>query len=236
MFLSELFEQLTYGELSQAAIGGYPDVGITSAEYPAIVAHIHAGLTSLHTRLPLRFEEVIIQQYDWIQEYNLKKAYAISNIESEEPIKYLMDSEHEPFKDNVLKIEQVFSEEGEERPLNDSSKTWSVYTPRPKTVLVPFNDEANTFSVIYRADHPKIVLDGDFAPDNVEIEIPDSLIMPLCIFVAGRIVGNMGSTDNLNASSHYTSRYELALLEIDKLDLIPKDTLYNDRLERNGWV
>jgi len=236
MFLSELFEQLTYGELSQTAIGGLNAVGIGSEHYKQVVAHVNLALTDLHKRFPLRFEEVLVQQYDWIQEYHLKAQYAETNTDSTEEVKYLIDSVYEPFKNNVLKIEQVFSEIGEERPINDTSKQWSVFTPKPKTVLIPYNDEHNTFSVIYRANHPKIIVDDDFDPENVELDIVDALIAPICIYVAGRIVGNMGSTDNLNASSHYQSRYELALLEVEKHDLIPKDTLYNDRLEKNGWV
>lgn len=236
MILSELFDQLTYGELSDKAIGGKGDGGIKVGDYPQIVLHLNAGLKDLHTRLPMRFEEILITQYDHIQTYYLRPEFAMTNTDSVEPVKYIMDSIYQPFLDNVIKVEQVFSEDGEERPLNDPSMPYSVWTPKYNSISIPFNDPDNTFSVIYRSNHEKIVINELFQPSQVEIDIPAWIEEALLIFIAGRVIGNTLSADNLNTSSYYTNRYELAIKLVEQHNLINQEAATNRQVHRNGWV
>lgn len=236
MLLSELFEQLTYGELFQVAIGGYGTGGIDVSDFPAIIAHTNMGLKKLHSRFCLRTEEVFIEQQDFIQTYYLRSKFAISNTESSELIKYIIDSPLEPFNHDVLGIEQVYSEAGEKRPINDEGDLLSVYVQGNDTITIPYAMEGNTFSVIYRANHDKIEAVEGMDPTKIQIHLPPCLEEALMIFIAGRIVGNMGSTDNLNASTVYQNRYELALAEVESLGLLPVQDLENNRLIRNGWV
>ena len=71
MLLSEIFEQLTYGELSQINLGGKDDGGIASSDYPAVVAHINMALTELFKRFPLRLKEIQLQTYSTLTTYQL---------------------------------------------------------------------------------------------------------------------------------------------------------------------
>ncbi|MGH1461236.1 MAG: hypothetical protein ACRBB6_04290 [Neptuniibacter sp.] len=236
MLLSELFDLLTYGELSQVSIGGKNSGGIAAADYAKVVSHVNMGLTALYTRFPLRYDEVMIEQQDHLQTYYLQPQFAETNTESTEPFKYIKDSVYFPFLNNVIQIVNVFSEMGEERPINKSDDVLSVYVPKFNAVTIPYAMEGNTFSVLYKGNHEKIIVDGSFDPETVAVEIPEPLVEPLLIYIAGRIVGNMGSTDNLNASAQYKSRFELALLEVENLGLINNQDLNTDRLLRNGWV
>ena len=129
MLLSEIFDQLTYGELASIAMGGAGASGIVQTDYPAIINSINLGLTEIHKRLDLRREEIFVQQYDQIQQYYLEPKYAVSNLESDEPIKYITDSEENPFLGNVLRIERIINEGGVELYVNDENQYCTVWTP-----------------------------------------------------------------------------------------------------------
>ena len=231
MLLSELFEQLRYGELSRLKIGG-----IDPNDYREMVSHINLGLTDLHKRFPLNVKEVIIQQFEWIQTYYLRKEFAEFNKESTEKVRYIMDSPLDPFIGDVFKVEQVFSEYGEEYPLNDPMQTFSVYTPTFDSISVPFNHKENALSVIYRANHPKIVVGNDFDPVTIRVGIPDSLLEPLLLFVYGRILSNMSGTENINESAMYMSKYQMLCNQVTDLNLVNNPSNTNMKLHDRGWV
>lgn len=236
MLLSEVFDHLTYGELAQINIGGSDTQGITPDHYPQVIPHINLALTALHKRFPLRIQEIIVQQYEWIQTYILDERYAETNKASTEPIKYLMDSPLFPFKNNVLKIEQVFSEFGEERPINDESSTFSVFTPTFNSIMIPYNDRANAFSVVYRANHEKIVINAGFDPTAIDLVIPDGLLEPLLFYVVSRVLSGMGGDAYQNESQLFMQRYEMACKEIEHLGLTNMQNARNQKLEIGGWV
>ena len=56
MLLSDLFEQLTYGELSQLEYSGVDDEGFTVNDYKRVIPHINLGLAELHKRFLIREE------------------------------------------------------------------------------------------------------------------------------------------------------------------------------------
>ena len=236
MLLSELFEFLRHGELRHMYLGGDETDGIKSEDFPAIVSHINMGLTALHRRFPLKFDEAIIQQYDELQRYYLRYRYAQTNVASTEPIKYIDDSIYKPFKENVLKIEAVYSEYGEEYPLNDRNQTYSVYTPSHDSIDIPFNEKENAVSVIYRANHDKIIVGEVFDPSVIEIDIPASLEEALLFFVANRVLNAMGAGNNIQEANHFLSKYELTCSQIEMYGLIGSTSTTNNRLENLGWV
>lgn len=236
MLLSELFDQFTYGELSRLKIGGFENGEIDPSRYKEMIAHINLALTDLHKKFPLNVKELIIQQVEWIQTYYLRKEFAETNKDSTEPHKYLIDSHLDPFKNDVIKVEQVYSEYGEEYSLNDPTDTFTVYTPTFDSLTVPFHHNENSVSVIYRANHEKIIVDTGFDPDNIHVRIPVSLLEPLLLFVYGRILSNMSGTDNMNEASVYMGKYTMLCNQITDINLINKPNHSNMKLDDRGWV
>jgi hypothetical protein len=236
MLLSNFFEQLTYGELAQLALGGRDITAIAAEDYPAIVSHINLGLTDLYKRFPLKTNEVIIQLYDHIQTYYLMSKYAATNADSSEPIKYIMDSVYQPFTDNVLRIEQVFNEMGEERTLNDENDPLTVLTPQFNAVTIPYNESSNAIAVVYRAAHDRIVVTDTFDPATVELTLPHYLVEALMLYVTARVLSSTGGGQNLNEASAFMARYELACRQVSDLNLLNTENTSNHRLEHNGWV
>lgn len=247
MFLTELFDQLTYGELSQFEFTGSDEEGITVDDYKRIVPHINMALTELHKRFLIREEEVTIRCYDHIETYILDSKYAASNYESLEPYKYIHDSVFEPFVDNVLKIEKVFNEDGQELHLNEtdpyiiqtetlqtSKKAWSINTPNFNTIQIPYPMVENQILVEYRANHEKILVKG-LNPDTQEIKIPSHMLEALLLYIAGRAYSSLGG-ESAQEGMAYMARFEASCKNIETLNLVNKENATNQKLEVNGWV
>lgn len=234
MRLSYIFEQLTYGELSQLSLGGSDNIGIQPADYVGILPYINLALTELHKRFDLKLSEVIIQQYDELQLYTLHSDYAESNTESQEPYKYIMDSVYQPFVDDVLKIESVFNEDGEELFLNDPTAVWTINTPSFNVIQIPYPEKENTLLVTYRANHEIIYDSAIIDPANVEIKIPHTLLEALLLYIAHRKYANL-HTDNDPEVNNLLAKFEASCARVKALGLINDDNTTNTKLDENTW-
>lgn len=236
MLLSELFKQLSHGELSRLSVGASGTGEIQEEHYEALLSHINLGLTELYKRFPLRMQEVVIQQYDHIQTYKLSTDYAQTNTASTQPIKYIEDSVYEPFTGNVLRIEKVIDEDGQTLFLNDDTQYWSVHTPSYDTVQVPLPEAENQMIVTYRADHDIISM-GDNTPAEIDVPIPLSHLEALLHYVAYRAYTNVPSFEGGGSdSNNYLAKFEASCSRITNLNLINNDTPTNLKLHDRGWV
>lgn len=234
MKLSELFAQLSYGELRQTHIGNDGCGDLDPKYYKEIISHINLGLSDLHKKFPLRTQEVFIQQYSHISIYHLDRRYAETNTESTEPYKYIKDSVDEPFLDDAIRIERVYDENGDEFYINDGTNGWSVFLPNHLSIQHPQPDDANTMSVIYRANHVKIAPNVD--PDEQEITLPQVFIQPLLYYVAGRVFAGMNSGDSWGTSANYMSMYENACNDLKFYGVYNVENDSSTRIKDNGWV
>lgn len=235
MYLSEIFDQLVYGELFHLELGNAEDHEIDTSNYPAIIANLNLALTALHGRFSLKTSELILDQYDHIQEYTLHSKFAQSNIESEEPIKYIADSIYKPFKDDLLKIEQVFDEGGSELRINDENDTLSVFTSSFNTIQIPYAMSGNSTAIVYRANHDKIVLSNTFNPHKIEIDIPWHLLEPLLFYMAHRFYAVNGMQGSGQDSINYLNKYQASCTRIEMNGLINRTDPSNIQFEAMGW-
>ena len=247
MFLNELFDQLTYGELSQLEYGGVDDEGITKEDHKRIIPHINLALTELHKRFLIREEEVTIRCYDHIETYVLDTKYAATNTDSTEKYKYIHDTIFEPFVDNVLKIEKVFNEDGQELFLNEadpyviqtergnvSRRSVSVHTPNYRTIQIPYPMKENALVVEYRANHEKVEVEG-LDPNTQEIKIPTYLMEAFLLYIASRVYSSLGG-DSAQEGMAYMAKFEASCKKIEELNLVNKANAVNQKLEVSGWV
>ena len=232
MKLIDIFSMLALGELEQTNMvdGGC----ILPHYYPKLISHINLALTDLHSRFPLKTKEVFITESEGINTYVLNSRYAESNTESTEPVKYIADVRKTRFVDDVLQIQSVYNEIGEELYVNDNSAEFSVYLPDHLSVQLLLPVEGNTFSVIYRADHPKINLKAD--PYTTEVDLPFTFLKPLLFYVAGRSFAGMNAPDQWNTGMLYESKYNVACDELIHRGIFNTDQSGNQHFEERGWV
>lgn len=237
MRLKDLFDQLTYGELSQLSMGGDGELGVQAEHYPKIIAHLNLALTEVYKRFPLSTGEVEVQMVDGIQTYILSSDYAVTNTESTKLNKYIIDTESEPFGDDVLRIEKVIDEEGKILFLNDTEEAWSVFTPAYNKIQVPYSDSANTVFVTYRADHKTIPNElSEVDTRAYEVDVPLSHLEPVLLYIAGRVYTAMSTIEGINEGSVYMARFEASCAKITDLNLVINDNTTNTKLIDRGFA
>ena len=247
MKLIEVFNQLTTGELSQLCIGGAAEGEITEANYGKVVGHINLGLTALYKRFFLKEGRVDLDMVSGRSIYPIHSKYAVSNIKSKEPVKYLLDSAGK-FTDDILKIESVLTDAGKDIPLNDVTDPLSITLTSPTILRIPAaliaqgadlpeDYKTSKLTVVYRANHPQIdALAPVFFPDQIELELPESHLEALLLFVASRAHTPGGLVNEFNAGNNYASKYEMECLRLEQFNLQIDHNTSNHRLIRNGWV
>ena len=210
MFLADIFQYLSRGELSQFAIGTENSGRVSENDYEKLVTHINLGLTNLFSRLPIKQDQTIITQKAGQTLY--------------------------PVSGDVLKIEEVYSEAGIKYALNDSSIEESLFTPSYNTLQVPTPVDGARLAVLYRAKHATIPAKRGIDPETTVVDIPDILIEPLLAYVVSRVMQSRGTAESISEANAYMQRYELMVQQVQFSGLLTADIPTNTRLEDNGWV
>lgn len=247
MKLKEILDQLRVGELSQISVGGL-DAGVIGAtNWGTLHPHINLGLAALYKRFNLKEGRVVLAlQPDQIQ-YSLHSRYAVSNLASFEAVKYIKDTLAAPFKDDINKIEHVYTDDGLELTLNDAADPYTLTTPSaiglrvPKTMVstgldTPDYLKTTNLEVVYRAAHPKVGLPEDVDPEDYELELPYSHLEALLLFIASRVHNPIGMANEFHAGNSYAQKYEMECQRLEMLNLAIDQGNSSDRLYRNGWV
>jgi len=235
MLLSDVFDQLAVAEFSQHALGNPNGAGIRESDFATLTSHVNMGLAELHQRFPIKLAEVIVQQYEEIQRYELHSKFAVSNTGSTEPIKYIVDSDAFPFTDNIFNIEQVFNEIGEEVRLDDDHDELSVFRPSYNILQIPYAEDENQISVIYRAGHARLPI-VDVDPTQLEVDIPPTHLLALLYFVSSRYFAPFPSLNGTSLSAEYFAKYTMACTELDKRGFSLSTSTTNLKARTNGWV
>ena len=247
MKLSEIFSQLTTGELSMLNIGGAEQGVIQESNHQAVLNHINLGLSYLFHRFPLKQGRLKLVLFPDMVSYKLSSRYATSNTDSGEVIKFI-DDLGSPFMDDLSKVLAVFSEQGCELPLNDNKDRYSCFTPSTHVLTVPmavtnqYQDlpeyyKTTSLDIVYRAAHPKLVTDyGYLDPEEVEVDLPYPYLEPLLYFVASRCYHPMSMSSEINQGSSYAMKLEQACQRLELANLAVDQGASNDRLMRGGWV
>lgn len=235
MDLQEIFDHLAYGELSHLYLGDAGGSKISERDYRKIVSHINLGLLDLYTYFPIKESEVIIEQIDGVKNYLLDRKHAESNTESMDR-KWIKDTILNPFKNDILKIEEVYRANNESVPLNNNNDDRSFFTPVYNVIQIPDVHPEELLAIIYQARHPKLVVPKDNNIEGIQIELPDILIEPLCIYVHSKITAGMGSENSLNESLMLQQRYIGLLRDFRTREIINRDNPTNIKLGERGWV
>lgn len=240
MLLSRVISQIQFGELSQIVLGDSGGLGLTSTDFPAVFNYINLGLTDLHTRFPLRQDTVKIQQSADRDIYYLRTRYAQSNVNSTEPVKYLVDAD-KPFTGNLLLIDRVVDlgvtdpYKVSVYPINDAGNIYNVRTPMMDAIVPPSPDTESILEVTFRANHPYVNKD-DYNEETTEIDLPEGFLQALICFIAAKAYTPMGLDGAKNESNLYWARYESECAKLSHFGITVSTNDTYDRLHDNGWV
>ena len=234
MRLSKIFEHLTHNTLSNLSIG-HDDIGEVSPDkYPKLITLVNAGMIDLYTRFALRSRDITIQLFDGKNMYPLHTDFAESNLESVET-KYILDGTTVfQFNDDIISIDEIYNEVGGRIPLNDLHSEFSVFTPSPSVIQVPYTDRENTISLIYRALPDEISI-GVIDPSQEDVDLPFHFLEALTSFVAWKMYTPIDGVENPKGRIHQ-GNYLAAIQVIEHTNTGIEDNFTNTRFEDNGWL
>jgi hypothetical protein len=237
MNLLDLLQDLTYGELASLKLGNFLSEEAESdpdpKSYAQLSSHINLGLKEIYKRFFLLSQEIFIELHEEISTYMLHSKYSVQS--GTEPTLYIIDTVTEPFLDNVLKIEEVYDEDGLKLPLNDTSDITSVYTPSYRTIQVPSPNNNITYAVQYRATHPRIVYTPAMDPSTIDIALPNSLHEALLYYVASRIYASLGGDSGVEGNDYY-QKFLNSCAMVNELGLEVQAEPGDWRFDNFGWV
>ena len=234
MKLSELFFQLSVGELSNLAIGNEGSGEMTDKGKTMVVNHTNSGLLALYSRFALLEKDLLIELLGNRTLYPLDARYAEMNTASTEPHKFIKDGLHDKFTNDVIQITSVQDFSGYEYPLNDIEGDHSLFTPQPNILQVPKPKAGVALSVGYRARHPIISLVPETDP---EIELPFFFEDALKKYIASQVFSNMVGQDHMVKSQESYAAYEAICDMIEEKDLASQTiSTTNTVFDKRGFI
>ena len=237
MKLSDIFSQLAYGELSQVSLVDQDTGLISTTKYAPVVAHVNMALTALYTRFNLKENRLLLPLRTNQISYALNSAEDIR-----------VEYGAEDFEDDILKVEKVMTDAGVELSLNDASDIYGCMTPSAAVLRVPLvvvnkgldlpaDLMTDRLELVYRANHPRIVIPtAGLLPAKVNIELPDSHLMALLLYVASRVHNPIGMSNEFHAGNSYYAKYEAECARLENAGMEVDQGSQNTRAGRNGWV
>lgn len=234
MKLQELYQNLSFGEFSNLAIGEEGAGTIPVQHQPKILAYTNQALVKLSSRFVILEREVAVNTDEAITVYPLRTKYAETD---PTPVfrKYIADTVEDPFTGDVVKIRAVHNEVGERLAINDPTDETSVYTPSFDTLQLNYPQTGNTYFVTYQAKHPVLV------PDDLEQEIilPAPLYEALQAMIAHKVFVGMTGEEHSRRAAELLARYEEICRMVEGKDLASdsmNEGSSDDKFEARGWI
>lgn len=234
MTLQDVLNHLTYGEFSHLFIGsGAAGEGMPDGSIQKILPALELGLAELHKRFLLH-ERRITLTLNGNASYVLHTDFADSNGDAVSP--YINDTA-DPFLDDLVKVERILDDDGEEVALNKLNDDLAIRTTQYNVLSVPADLDTTTIVVVYRATHPALDVGlAESNPDEVTINLPFTHMTALLNFMAGRVTTPMGASGEFHQGNNYMAKFEAACV-ILRNEGMQLDTDHgNEKLENNGWV
>lgn len=233
MLLTEVYDQLAYGELRNTVLGDA--IGLTGSMDGAAdgtnVETIHAkvlpliklGITELHKRFLLR--EVTITQALVAGQ----ASYTLA-----------------PSDDDLLKVVRIngtYLTKEYEIPLNELNNERSIRTT-DKALIVPTDSakapwllETTTLSIVYQADHVLISAALPWASAAATtITLPRSHLWALCLYVASRVTNSMGFGGEMHEGNNYAIKFEQEIASLKGFNFEIDTDYENVKLTDRGFA
>lgn len=234
MKLSDFLQDIALNELQGSSVVELGGWVITKEHLPKVIQAINQSLEYFFSNFPLKQSQVVLVLQDGISRYYLDSDYAMSNYNTLTP-KYIMDSAHEPFENDVLQIFQVSTESGISLGINDHVNPMSVFLPEFNCVQVPDSiRQHKNLVVTYRACHKRIPLDTTY-DTKLTVNIPASYNGALQAYVASIIYNALGGEYTQQAHFYY-GKFKTLVEEL-KLQGIGEESMLGINIKPmlRGW-
>lgn len=248
MFLSDVYDQLTSGELSKIYAG---DTGTILPEVrPRINSLIQAGIADINKHFTIREGTVLIRTSNERENYELIPANSV-NVN---PQGFIMDSPLDPFLGDIMQINRITDSTGQSLWLNTDVPARmavdNIFGTRPSiytyaginmssynTLKLHKNHTYGDLLVHYKARIKPFEMT---TPEATYIDLPDHFLNALVWYVASRKFNPNGAETigrgMFHEGNNYRAMYneEVASLKAQLGSIA--STGESTNFERNGWV
>lgn len=241
MKISQLFSQLSYGELSNLTVGDDGSGEIADQNHPKLIHHTQQALTNLYSRFAHRKAYVVMKQDELVQKYRIHPLYAVTDTTpNNTAARHIIDTEQSPFTTPIIKILSIrkILEDSTlaevDLLINDDTRVGAVKTLAYDEIYIrePVQDELLLIEV--QLNHPVIALPVDL---DYEISLAPVLEEALVLKVAARVFGSMNGQDNMIKAQSLNAAYENVLQMVQFEDLLQNtSTEDHSRFVIGGWV
>lgn len=238
MLLQEVFDQLQTSELNNIYVVDQKTKKMLPDKYSAVATAVNAALTQLHTRFLLRTGELTVELRPKQTIYPLQSRCVIGKDGIATDAKFLQPSAD--FRDNLLKIQQVFDDKGQELGINNHTEYFSVRESSYDTLVVPIDffdkHDVKSLRVVYRQNHKMIpaCCEG-LEPDCYGLSLPRSHLMALCLYVAARMHVPIGLQDATYSGNSFMALYEQECNRLEQSGMQMSSIAVSEGVIRKGF-
>ena len=234
MKLARIFEYLSQGELAQHYVAESSCGSIEPENYHKLIPNINMALLELYKRFPVNRKSVLISVSSGRTNYPLREKYAVSSsIPSSS--KYILDTPEDPFKGDILLIEDVVDESGIVLYLNEDTTLYSIYTPVFDTVTIPAPEDGQFLEVGYRAA-PEHIPSVGIDPEEYDVLLPPVMLEALLLYVYSKYHTGLDEQIVEGTRVNFTREFERSVKRIEFGTMINKTNHRNTKFVQNGWV
>lgn len=249
ILLQELFDDLAFGELSGLQMGNSNLGSVQEQEYPKVVSALNAGLRKIYERLNLRQGKLKLHQQSTLERYYLRPSYATELTDIDEDA-YLEVTDALPFADDIVKVLSAKDSAGEKVTINNNKNPADIFMPEfdvveivsPSSEITNLDGTSRTsldiFTLIYQAYYPKILVAQKLNPLTYEVNIPNSILDALYIYVAYKIMKKpmKVAKGEKQPGMSLLLEFENEMKKLERLGPIVEEDTERNRLTENGWV
>lgn len=234
MKLSDILKLVLYKNVLNTCYVNKDTKQFNVDKLPAIITFLNEGLLKLYSKFTLKTDSIFLEPQESRTKYPITKEHIIPDWGQSDYDHYLWKGYKEDFPNNLIKILDVYSEQGVKMPVNDTESYWSMYTPMYNVLEIPKRITDIQISIIYQASPDKIVYSTDNDP---EIEIPDLLVEPLVAYTNYLIFASIGSQGAMQQAQLFMRQYQTAIDELVESDAInPVYSTQSNKFYKRGWI
>lgn len=224
MNVAGLLEKLSFGPLSNLAIGGDGSGTCDPAKVPALITYANDALVQLFSKFILNERNLVVMMHDVITTYKLTSLRA-RTVTPTDPlqVQYIIDSPYDPFSDDLIKVLQIFDDAGREIILNDQTVYGSIFTPKYNVLQIPIPVDGQPLYVTYQAKHA--VLDPTAL--GMIVDVPDVLVEALTSYIAHKVLFHMNGQEHSMKAKEHLDKYNAIIAEVQEKDLVNSSSSTN---------
>lgn len=233
MKLIDVLNKVALGEMKDIYVGSGRQTSKTRSK---LISYVNEALRALYTDFPLSTKEVVIRLRNDMNVYTINSQYALSNGDSPVPLaqRYIEDSETFPFRDDILRIDEIFNILGITQDVNNRTSAYGISVVGFDQIQVPYPKEGERLVVTYQALPSEICCD---APDDYYVHLPLMFLELLAAYIGYLSYSGMNSPTAAAKGGELYGKYTVLKDRMQNNNVFNQNnTPYNTMFEERGFV